>query len=171
MHFDETREEIGLQPFLTLIQFVEVQTHLGSKRGRGLTGISHDLKELMALRNVVQFYSCNPFGSSGGQKFSSSRGMTPSPVKVNRVQVSFQMSPSETNMHDKSVYKQKAVFVKIQEKDEFLEHTMYQGKSFASEKSPVVYKEIEEVKQELFDVEKVLDWPSRIEGYSQERKS
>ena len=48
-----------------------VQVNVGTKHvGRGKRGIEIDLKELMALRNLVHYYCPNPFKSVDESRFS-----------------------------------------------------------------------------------------------------
>ena len=59
---DSNRVESGLEDVVQVIQYVSVQLNVGTKQfGRGKRGIDVDTKEFMALRNLVHFYSPNPF--------------------------------------------------------------------------------------------------------------
>tara|TARA_B110000285_G_scaffold230294_1_gene296634 strand:- start:1063 stop:1311 length:249 start_codon:yes stop_codon:yes gene_type:complete len=53
---------MGLEQVIQVIQYVVVQVNVGTKHiGRGKRGIEIDVKEFMALRNLVHFYCPNPF--------------------------------------------------------------------------------------------------------------
>jgi hypothetical protein len=62
LQHDPQRSEQGLDDVLQVIQYVCVQVNVGTKQfGRGKRGIEVDTAEFMALRNLVHFYSPNPF--------------------------------------------------------------------------------------------------------------
>jgi hypothetical protein len=62
LSYDPKRVEQGLDEATKVVQYVEVQTNLGTKQvGRGKRGIEVDTKELMALRNLVHIYCPNPY--------------------------------------------------------------------------------------------------------------
>jgi hypothetical protein len=75
LQHDEQRYERGLEDVLQVIQYVCVQVNIGTKQyGRGKRGIEVDTREFMALRNLVHFYSPNPFLSVSAPNIYDSSG-------------------------------------------------------------------------------------------------
>lgn len=75
LQHDDQRAEMGLDDVLQVIQYVCVQINIGTKKyGRGKRGIDVDTKEFMALRNLVHFYSPNPFNRLAAARVEDSSG-------------------------------------------------------------------------------------------------
>ena len=69
LHIDEKRPQNCLQNLVQITQYVTFQVNIGTKQyGRGKRGIEVDLREFMALRNLVHLYSPDPFATKASKQ-------------------------------------------------------------------------------------------------------
>ena len=62
LQYDSARSEQGLPGIVQVIQYVDTQPNIHTRQiGRGKRGLEIDMKEFLALKNLVHFYSPNPF--------------------------------------------------------------------------------------------------------------
>mmetsp|Transcript_15954 Transcript_15954/g.24703 ORF Transcript_15954/g.24703 Transcript_15954/m.24703 type:complete len:264 (+) Transcript_15954:1086-1877(+) len=162
-----------MQNWVSVIQYIEIQPNARSF-GRGSRGINIDLKEFLALKNLVHFYSPDPFLGQKKPvkvaKVEKEEGETKPPAEVFGP---FTPSPAATAHLDDAqncnIYKSHNLFIKISQKAVEMDKGLsliVSERSMKTMRAKKVYQELTEVWSDgVRDFEKVLDWDKRIQDY------